>query len=73
MFRMVLSGDIPLDEKQIQKLQPHQHDIRKIASSTSKQNIILLKTELGNHVQTGGTMLGSIFKVGVSIFQTLFS
>ena len=58
--------------QQIQKLQPHKHVIRKITSSTSKQNRRLLKTKIGNHVQTGGSMLKSILKVVVPIFQTLF-
>ena len=73
IFRMVLNGEIPLDEKHIQKLQPHKHAIRKIASSTSSRNRRLLKKDIGNHVQTGGSMLGSVLKIVAPIFQTLFT
>lgn len=73
IFRMILNGDIPLDEKHIQKLQPHKHAIRKIASSTSNKNRRLLKNEIGKHIQTGGSMLGSVLKVVAPIFQTLIS
>ena len=73
MFRMVLSGDIPLDEKQIQKLQPHKHAIRKIASSTDRKKYETVKIKIGNLVQTGGSMIGSALKVVVPIAQILFS
>ena len=73
IFRMVLNGEIPLDEKHIQKLQPHKHAIRKIASSTSSRNRRLLKKEIGNHVQTGGSMLGSVLKVVAPIFKILIN
>ena len=70
---MILNGDIPLNEKHIQKLQPHKHAIRKIASSTSIKNRRLLKNKIGKHTQAGGSMLGSVLKVVAPIFQTLFS